>query len=198
MLAGQLYMASDETLMKENAKTRRLTRLLNATTEEEIDKRNRLCKDLFGHIGESFWIEPPFRGNYANNISIGNNFYMNYDCIIMAVGKVTIGDNVFLAPRVSIYTAGHPIDAESRNTLLEFGKPVTIGNNVWIGGNTVITPGVTIGDDVVIGAGSVVTKDIPSHTIAVGVPCKVIRDITDEDKTYWQEQVRRYQDYRNL
>lgn len=192
MLSEQLYMANDKELIEENMITRKLTRLINATTEEQIEYRIELFKELFGSIGKNFWIEPPFRADYAKNIFIGDNFYMNYDCIIMAVCHVYIGNNVFLAPRVSIYTAGHPIDAEVRNTQLEYGKKVTIGNNVWIGGNTVITPGVSIGDNVVIGAGSVVTKDIPSNVIAAGVPCKIIREINENDKLYWQEQMNIY------
>ena len=198
MLSGQLYKANDKELIQENMITRKLTRLINATTEEQIEYRMKLFKELFGKIGENFWIEPPFRADYAKNICIGKNFYMNYDCIIMAVCNVCIGNNVFLAPRVSIYTAGHPIDAEIRNTQLEYGKKVMIGNDVWIGGNTVITPGVRIGNNVVIGAGSVVTKDIPSNVIAAGVPCKIIRKINENDKLYWQDQMKIYDKNMNL
>ena len=115
----------------------------------------------------------------------GDNFYANYDCIILDVCPVTIGDNVMFGPRVCIYTAGHPLDAEIRATGIEFGKPVTIGNNVWIGGNSVINPGVTIGSNVVIGSGSVVTKDIPANVIAAGNPCRILRPLTEEDRQYW-------------
>lgn len=187
MLAGKLYMAQDKELKQDSLKSRKLTRLFNATTEEELDYRTTLLKKLFESTGENIYIEPPFRCDYGCHISIGENFYANYDCIIIDVCKVKIGNNVFFGPRVGIYTAGHPIDAQIRNTYLEFGKPITIGNNVWVGGNTVINPGVIIGNNVVIGSGSVVTKCIPDNVIAAGNPCKVLREITDEDKLYWEE-----------
>ena len=185
MLSGQLYSAQDAELVRDMKKSRWLTRLFNNSTEEQQDYRKQLLKDLFEATGENIYIEPPFRCDYGCNISIGENFFANYDCIIVDVCKVKIGKNVFFGPRVNIFTAGHPIDAYIRNTLLEFGKPVTIGDNVWVGGNTVINPGVTIGNNVVIGSGSVITKDIPDGVIAVGNPCKVLREITDEDKKYW-------------
>lgn len=187
MLEGKLYISMDEELINDIKKSRRITRLYNTTTEEEQDYRKELLKELFESTKENYYIEPPFRCDYGCNISIGNNFYANYDCIILDVNKVIIGDNVFFAPRVSVFTAGHPIDAEIRNMQLEYGKPVVIGNDVWVGGNTVINPGVTIGDNVVIGSGSVVTKDIPSGVVAAGNPCKVIRKINAEDKKYWEE-----------
>lgn len=192
MLAGKLYMAGGEELARDFKKSRMITRLFNNTTEEQKRYRKELLKDLFESTGKNFYIEPPFRCDYGCNISIGENFYANYDCIILDIAKVKIGKNVFFAPRVNIFTAGHPIDAEVRNTLLEFGKPVTIGDNVWVGGNTVINPGVTIGNNVVIGSGSVVTKDIPDNVIAVGNPCKVLRKITEEDKKYWEKQKEEY------
>ena len=187
MLAGKLYIAMDEELVNDMKKSRRLTRLYNTTTEEQQDYRKELLKELFESTKENYYIEPPFRCDYGCNISIGNNFYANYDCVILDVNKVVIGDNVFFAPRVSVFTAGHPIDAEIRNMQLEYGKPVFIGNDVWVGGNTVINPGVTIGDNVVIGSGSVVTKDIPSGVVAAGNPCRVIRKINEEDKKYWEK-----------
>lgn len=190
MLQGKLYIAQDEELKQDMLKSRRLTRLFNRTTEEEMKYRQELLKELFESTGNNLYIEPPFHCDYGCHIRIGENFYANYDCIIIDVCKVTIGDNVFFGPRVGIYTAGHPIDAEIRNTNLEFGKPITIGNNVWVGANTVINPGVQIGNNVVIGSGSVVTKDIPDHVVAVGNPCKVLREITLEDKHYWEEERR--------
>ncbi len=192
MLSGQLYIAKDEELAKDFAKSRRLTRLINNATEEQAEYRIQLFKELFQKTGENLWIEPPFRCDYGCHISVGENFFANYDCIIIDVCDVTIGDNVFFGPRVCVYTAGHPIDAEVRNKQLEFGKKVVIGNNVWVGGSTVINPGVTIGDNVVIGSGSVVTKDIPSNVIAVGNPCKVLRPITEKDREYWAEQEKQY------
>jgi maltose O-acetyltransferase len=192
MLEGKLYMAGGEELAREVKKSRMITRLFNNTTEEQKGYRKELIKDLFESTGEDFYIEPPFRCDYGCNISIGENFYANFDCIILDVAKVKIGKNVFFAPRVNIFTAGHPIDSDVRNTLLEFGTPVTIGDNVWVGGNTVINPGVTIGNNVVIGSGSVVTKDIPDNVIAVGNPCRVLRKITEEDKRYWEKQKEEY------
>jgi maltose O-acetyltransferase len=183
MLAGDLYTVDDE-LRRELLRARRITRRYNATTEEDADIRKRLLAELFGGSGENIYIEPPFRCDYGSNITIGEHFYANYDCIILDVNKVTIGCNVKFGPRVCVYTAGHPIDAAVRRSLLEFGKPIMIGDDVWVGGNVVINPGVTIGSNVVIGSGSVVTKDIPDNVVAVGNPCRVLRAITDDDKKY--------------
>lgn len=193
MLAQKLYMAGVGELATDNKKSRMLTRLFNNTTEEQQQYRTELLQQLFESVGKNVFIEPPFRCDYGCHITIGNNFYANYDCIIIDVAKVNIGNNVFFGPRVGVYTAGHPIDADVRNTLLEFGTEITIGNNVWVGANTVINPGVTIGNNVVIGSGSIVTKDIPDNVIAVGNPCKVLRAITDEDKQYWEQQKVEYE-----
>ncbi|GAA0391951.1 sugar O-acetyltransferase [Paenibacillus motobuensis] len=192
MLAGKLYMAGTGELAQDSKKSRMLTRLFNNTTEEQKDYRGKLLRDLFESVGESVYIEPPFRCDYGCNISVGDNFYANFDCIILDVAKVKIGSNVLFGPRVSVFTAGHPVDADVRNTLLEFGTPITIGDNVWIGGNTVINPGVTIGSNVIIGSGSVVTKDIPDGVIAVGNPCRVLRPITEEDKKHWEKMKEEY------
>lgn len=134
---------------------------------------------------ENIYFEPPFHCEYGNHIEVGENFYANVNCIMLDVGKITIGDNVLFGPNVSIYTAGHPIHPESRNSGYEYGIPVTIGSNVWIGGSCVILPGVSIGNNVVIGAGSVVTKDIPDNVCAAGNPCRVIREITDADRPFY-------------
>ena len=131
---------------------------------------------------ENAWVNLPFYCDYGFNIEAGKNFYANYNCTIIDVAKVKIGDNCFMAPNVAIYMAGHPIYPDTRNSMFEYGKEVTIGDNVWIGGNTVVCPGVHIGDNVVIGAGSVVTKDIPAWSVAAGNPCRVIRKITEKDK----------------
>ena len=197
MLSGKLYIAQDEELKREFINARRITRLFNATTEEETECRQKLLKELFEKTGENSYIEPPFHCDYGCHISVGENFYANFDCIILDVNKVKIGNNVFFGPRVCVYTAGHPIDATIRNELLEFGKPVTIGNDVWIGGNTVINPGITIGNNVVIGSGSVITKNIPDNVVAVGNPCKVLRSITEDDKRYWEEKRREYDGLKN-
>ena len=146
---------------------------------------SQMIKNIFGKTGENVWVEAPFHCDYGWNIEVGENFYSNYNLTILDVGKVTIGKNVQIAPNVSIYTAGHPVHPESRASGYEYGIPITVGDNVWIGGSTVILPGVTIGNNVVIGAGSVVSKDIPDNMIAVGNPCKVIREITDEDRIYY-------------
>lgn len=192
MLSEKLYIPMDEALAADCARSRRLVRLINGTTEEQAEYRVQLFKELFGRTGENLWVEPPFHCDYGCHISVGENFYANFDCIILDVCDVTIGDNVFLAPRVCIYTAGHPIDAGVRRRQLEYGKKVVSGNDVWVGGNTVINPGVTIGDNVVIGSGSVVTKDIPSGVIAAGTPCRVLRPVTEEDTRYWEELEREY------
>ena len=152
------------------------------------DERGRIpeiLKKLFGKTGNHIWIEPPFHCDYGWNIEAGENFNANYGLTILDVGKVTFGDNVLIAPNVSIYAAGHPIHPASRNSGYEYGIPITIGNNVWIGGSVVILPGVTIGDNVVIGAGSVVTRDIPANVIAAGNPCRVLRAITDADRKFY-------------
>lgn len=187
MLAGKLYIAADEELRNDFFRSKRLTREFNATTENEPELRQKLLKELLGQYGENCYIEPPFRCDYGCHIKVGDNFYANYDLIILDVNEVKIGNNVFLGPRVCIYTAAHPVDAGVRAMQLEYGKPVSIGDDVWIGGNTVINPGVSIGRNVVIGSGSVVTKDIPDGVIAAGNPCRVLREITDEDRQYWEK-----------
>ncbi len=144
-----------------------------------------MLKQILGKSGENIWIEAPFHCDYGWNIEVGENFFANYNLIILDVAKVTIGKNVQIAPNVLIYTAGHPIHPDTRNTGYEYGIPITTGDNVWIGGNVVILPGVTIGDNVVIGAGSVVSKDIEDNKIVIGNPCKVVREITEEDRTYY-------------
>ncbi|MGN0517675.1 MAG: sugar O-acetyltransferase [Acutalibacteraceae bacterium] len=182
MLSEQLYCADDDELRADYERAQDITYLYNQTTIHQKEERAKLLKELFGNIGKNAVIQPPFRCDYGSNIRIGDNFYANYDCMIVDVCEVTIGDNVLFGPRVCVFTAGHPINAAVRNSGLEFGKKIKIGNNVWIGGNTVINPGVTIGDNAVIGSGSVVTKDIPSNVVAVGNPCKVIKEIKPEDK----------------
>ncbi|MEG2679898.1 MAG: sugar O-acetyltransferase [Oscillospiraceae bacterium] len=188
MLAGKLYIAADEELARDNQKARRLTRLLNSSTEAEMDTRPALLRELFRAVGTSCYIEPPFRCDYGCNITIGDNFYANYDCIMIDVCPVTIGNNVFFGPRVGLYTAGHPIDAAIRATGLEFGAPISIGNDVWIGGGVIVNPGVTIGSNVVIGSGSVVTRDLPNGVVAAGNPCRVLRQITEADRIFWEKQ----------
>ena len=190
MLAGKLYRASDPELVADHQRKWRLIRTIN--NEPDTEKLPGLFQELLGQLGEGSWLEPPFHCDYGSHIYIGKHFYANCDCIFLDVCDITIGDDVFLAPRVCIFTATHPIDAGVRNSELEYAKPVRIGSSVWIGGSTVINPGVTIGDNVVIGSGSVVTKDIPSGVIAAGNPCRVLRPITDADRQYWQAQAEEY------
>lgn len=163
---------------------KRICRYNNLPPEAE-EEQSALIREIIGKMGKGIHVEPPFHCDYGSNIEVGDNFYTNYNCVILDVAKVVIGDNVLLAPNVSIYTAGHPIHPDSRNSGYEYGIGVTIGDNVWIGGSAVINPGVHIGNNVVIGSGSVVTKDIPDNAIAAGNPCRVIRYITDEDRKYY-------------
>ena len=176
MLAGELYNAADEELVSEREHARNLLYEFNHTRPGEKEKRQEIIKQLIV-AKDSFYIEAPFNCDYGYNIEVGDNFYANYGCIILDVNKVSIGDNVLLAPNVQIYTAAHPIDPFERLTGKEFAKPVSIGDNVWIGGEAIICPGVKIGNNVTIGAGGVVTKDIPDNVVAVGNPCRVIRRI---------------------
>lgn len=185
MIAGEPYFANGKELFTERQDAKELVFEFNNLPPKELKPRNEIIKKLFGKTEKGFYIEPPFRCDYGYNIFTGKNFYSNYNCTILDCAEVRIGDNVMFAPNVSIFTAGHPVHFEPRNTGIEYAFPVTIGNNVWIGGNVVINPGITIGDNTVIGSGSVVTKDIPDNVIAVGNPCKVVREITDEDKSYY-------------
>ena len=178
--AGLAYI-SDENVMKEQAETRRILQKLNFMDRSDFDGIAQVVKELLGK-SENAFINPPFYCDYGSHIEVGKNFFANYNCTIIDVAKVKIGDNCQMAPNVAVYTAGHPIHPDTRNTAYEYGKEVTIGDNCWIGGNSVICPGVHIGNNVVIGAGSVVTKDIPDWSIAAGNPCKVIRKITEDDR----------------
>lgn len=178
--AGLAYI-SDESVMKEQAETRKLLQKLNFMDRSDFAGIAQVVKELF-RKSENAMVNPPFYCDYGSHIEVGKNFFANYNCTILDVAKVKIGNNCQMAPNVAIYTAGHPIHPATRNTAYEYGKEVTIGDNCWIGGNVVICPGVHIGDNVVIGAGSVVTKDIPDWSLAAGNPCKVLRRITDADK----------------
>lgn len=177
MLAGELYLASDEVLVRDRLNSKRLCRKFNGIPEEELEERRSVLKDLLGTCPPETYIESSFKCDYGYNIHLGENFYANFDLIILDVCEVTIGKNCMIAPRVSIFTAAHPVDAQERIAGAEYGAPITIGDNVWIGGNAVINPGVTIGDNVVIASGAVVTKDVPSNTVVGGVPAKVIKTL---------------------
>ncbi len=178
MLAGEVYCAIDPQLLKELAEAREVIHDYNLLRPSENKKKLELLKGLLGHIGDDkIIINQPFRCDYGKQISIGKRFFANFNFTILDEAPVTIGDDCFVGPNVSIYTACHSTDPVERNTRQEWAKPVTIGNNVWIGGSVTILPGVSIGDNVSIGAGSVVVNDIPSNTIAVGNPCKVIKQL---------------------
>ena len=179
---SELVYISDEEVFEEQKIARRLNQKLNTVDRADFDAIKGIVKELLGKTDGDAFINPPFYCDYGSHIEVGKNFFANYNCTMLDVGRIRIGDNVQLAPNVAIYTAGHPVHPATRNTLYEYGIDVTIGNNVWIGGNVVICPGVTIGDNTVIGAGSVVTKDIPAWTVAAGNPCRVIRDITEADR----------------
>ena len=178
---GILYRADDEHLIAERNYAKGITKEYNQSHPDGKDYRSELMHKLFGELGEKAHIEAPFYCNYGYRISIGRNFFSNFNVTILDGGQVTIGDNVYLAPNVGIYTASHPTDSRRRNLGYEWALPVVIGNNVWIGGNASIMPGVTIGNNVTIGAGSVVTKDIPDNVVAAGNPCKVIRKVKEGD-----------------
>lgn len=188
MLSGQLYDAGDETLTAARGRAKRLTWRYHQLDPTDWDSRTQILQELLGHLGEDSWIEPPFRCDYGTQISIGDHFFANYDCIFLDVAPITIGNRVMFGPRVCLYTAGHPLDAATRNTGLEFGKPIAIGDDVWLGGNVVVLPGVTIGAGTVVAAGSVVRRDLPPHVMAAGNPCQVLRSITEADRLKWEAQ----------
>ena len=185
MLAGLPYKAWLDGLSEERMENKKRIYRYNSLSPEQGEEQAALIKEIIGKCGENIWIETPFHCDYGWNIEVGENFFANYNLTILDVGKVVIGKNAQIAPNVSIYTAGHPVHPDSRNTGYEYGIGVTIGDNVWLGGNTVINPGVTIGNNVVIGAGSVVTKNLPDDVIAVGNPCRVLRKISEEDRKYY-------------
>ena len=179
------YLA-DEALLDEHRACRRILNRLNAADLADFDAIRKITQELLGKTPGDAFISPPFYCDYGFHIEVGKKFYANYNCTILDVAKVKFGDDCMLGPNVAIYAVGHPLHPASRNTGYEYGAPVTIGDNVWIGGNSVIVPGVTVGSNVVIGAGSVVTKDIPDWTMAAGNPCQVIRAITEEDRPFFR------------
>ncbi len=178
MLLGEIYNANyDEELIKERQIVKDLCYEYNKIKPSSMNERKEKIKLILGKTKDNFLIEQPFVCDYGYNIEIGENFYANHNLVILDANKVKFGDNVFIAPNCGFYTAGHPINADMRNEGLEYAKPIEIGNDVWIGGNVVVLPGVKIGNNVVIGAGSIVNKDIPSNSVAVGNPCRVIKEI---------------------
>lgn len=177
MLSGECYFSGDEQLTAERLIARNLIYSYNKTVPDEEELKYDILKKLLGSIGKSIVIEPTFRCDYGYNIHVGENFYANFDCVMLDVCRIEIGDNCLLAPGVHIYTATHPLDPELRLKGLESGKPVRIGDNVWIGGRAIINPGVTIGNNVVVASGSVVTKDIPDNVVVGGNPAKIIKRV---------------------
>ena len=177
----EMAYISDGAVFEEQKRARRLTQRLNTADRADFELLGRITAELLGK-SEKAMINPPFYCDYGSHIEVGKNFFANYNCMILDVAKVTIGDNFHVAPNAEIYTAGHPLHPDTRNSGYEYGIGVTIGDNVWIGGNAVICPGVHIGHNVVIGAGSVVARDIPDWCIAAGNPCRVVRKITEADR----------------
>jgi len=182
---NELLFLADEDDWVEMKRARRLTQSLNTIDRSDFDGIRAIVNELFGASDETTFVNPPFYCDYGSNIFVGKNCFINYNCTMLDNARITMGDNCLLAPNVSIYTAGHTLYPDLRNMGYEYGIAVTIGDNVWIGGNTVICPGVHIGSNCVIGAGSVVTKDIPDWSLAAGNPCRVIRQITEEDKAFY-------------
>lgn len=177
MLGGELYNAMDPELAAARRSARLLTESLNASRDNEVKKRRKLLKELIPNGGQTVWLQPPFYCDYGINIHLGENVFFNFNCVILDVAEVHIGARTLFGPAVQLYTASHPLDAKERANGLELGFPITIGEDVWIGGGAIICPGVTIGDRTVIGAGSVVTKDIPADVFAAGNPCRVVREL---------------------
>lgn len=179
MLASNLYNPSDEELVKLRLNARILTEKFNKSSVTSLRERNDILKQLFGSTGNKIYIEPTFNCDYGSNIHVGENFYANYNCVILDVCKVIIGKNCMIAPQVGIYTATHPIKASERYLGLELGMPVTIGDDCWIGGNAIINPGVTLGDNVVVASGSVVTKSFGNNLIIGGNPARILKTIEE-------------------
>ena len=186
MQEGRLYLPEDEEIMAQQLKCLEKLYDYNATRPLEQEKRETLLKEMFGDIGEGCYIEPPFHANWAGkHVHFGNNVYANFNLTLVDDTDIYVGDKVMFGPNVTVATAGHPIDPELRYQAMQYNIPVHIGENVWIGANAVVLPGVTIGDNSVIGAGSVVTKDIPANVVAVGNPCRVLREIGEHDKEFY-------------
>lgn len=181
MLQGLLYDASSEELTRERIAAKELCFAYNQTPPSDETRQRELMRRLLGAVGERFTILAPFWCDYGCNITVGEDFFANHNTVILDCAKVTFGDHVFVAPNCGFYTAGHPLEAERRNQGLEYARPITVGDNVWIGAGVQVMPGVTIGSNVVIGGGSVVVNDIPDGVLAVGDPCRVVRTLTEKD-----------------
>src|SRR5688572_2881908 len=178
MLAGELYDPLDKQLSDDRTKARLLITKLNETREDQVEERSRILKELIPDAGKDLWLQPPFYCDYGTNIKVGDKVFFNFNCVVLDVAQVIIGSRTLFGPNVQVYTATHPLNHKERAVGLEYAKQIFIGEDVWIGGNAVICPGVTIGDRSVIGAGSVVTKEIPQDVFAAGNPCEIIRHLT--------------------
>jgi galactoside O-acetyltransferase len=188
--SGKLWTDMGEGLPEDRLRAKELMYEFNHTRPTETDKRHELMKKMFGTIGENCWIEPPIYFCYGTNVFIGEDVYINFNLNLVDDYKIIIGNGVLFAPNVTISVTGHPIDSKLRADGYMYAFPVTIGDNVWIGSGSVICPGVTIGENSVIGAGSIVTKDIPANVVAVGNPCKVLREINEKDKVYYYKDLK--------
>lgn len=177
MIAGEIYNPEDPLLVKDRKEARRKVRIYNQTLETDEEKRVEILKELLGSTGENIYMEPNIRFDYGYNTHVGENFYANFDCTILDVCEVRIGDHCMLGPGVQLYTATHPLDPVKRNSGIEYAKPIKIGNNVWIGGSAIVNPGVTIGHNVVVASGAVVTRDVPDNVVVGGNPARIIKHI---------------------
>ena len=186
---GLIYDDSDEDLFQRRIEAKKLFRAYNKTEDEDTELRNQLMQQLFKKVGKNVWIEPDFKCEFGKNISIEDDVYINFGCVILDCAEVTIGAHSLLGPNIGIYPVNHATDAEERMNGGCYGKPVHIGRNVWLGGDVKVLAGVTIGDNAIIGTGSIVTKDIPANVVAVGNPCRVIKEITDKDKTGYTKEI---------
>ncbi|CDI46490.1 sugar O-acetyltransferase [Lactococcus lactis] len=193
MLLGNLYLAGNILPENKSIHGKKIIQKINNTPIEEKETIVALERQVFGETGDNLYVTPPFQVDYGRHVEIGNNFYANMDCIFLDINKIKIGNNVMVGPRVSFYTAGHPIDPQIRIEELEFGLPITVEDNVWIGGSATILPGVTIGKNSIIAAGAVVTKDVAANTIFGGNPAQLIRAINEEDNHYWNKKKEEYQ-----
>lgn len=185
MKNGMLYCCGDEELMREQTQCLEKLYDFNQTRPSEADKRAALLKELFAEVGEGCYVEPPLHANWGCNTHFGHHVYANFNLTLVDDTDIFVGDYVMFGPNVTVATAGHPVDPELRRQIAQFNIPVHIGNNVWIGAGSVLLPGVSIGDNTVIGAGSIVTRDIPANVVAVGNPCRVLREIGDHDREYY-------------
>ncbi len=185
MLAGLPYKAWMDGLPQEQMKTKKKLHAYNTCRPDKIGKLRRMLAEIVGECGPNVNVLPPFHCDYGKNIELGNHVFINYNCVMLDICRIKVGDNTLMGPNVCLTTAGHPIHPLSRRSGYEYGAPITIGHDVWLGANVVVNPGVTIGDGSVIGSGSVVTKDIPANVVAVGNPCRVLRPIADEDRKFY-------------